>query len=176
MTLPPPVPALPDPKDMAPLASPGLRFAARVIDTVVLTAFWIVAALVTGAFGEALDAQSLEGSITERAAAQDPGKAILAMASAFIAYFVYEGAMLTRSGQTLGKKAVGIRVAVLVNGDIPTRQGWSRAAVYALPGVLASFLVGPIFWLVNSLWLLGDKPYRQCLHDKVAHTVVVDAR
>ena len=34
---------------------------------------------------------------------------------------------------------------------------------------------GFIFWLVNVLNCTWDKPYQQCIHDKVAQTVVVEA-
>lgn len=88
-------------------------------------------------------------------------------------YFVYEGALLARDGQTVGKKAVGIRVAVYADGSPPARRGWARAAVYALPGVFAG--PGYLFWLFNVLSCLWGRPYRQCLHDKSAKTVVVTA-
>jgi uncharacterized RDD family membrane protein YckC len=48
-----------------------------------------------------------------------------------------------------------------------------RAAVFALPGILSAVCVGALFWLLNVLWCTWDQPYRQCLHDKAAKTVVV---
>ena len=85
---------------------------------------------------------------------------------------VYEALMLKSRGQTLGKMAMKIRVAMLANGAVPAGQaGWIRAAVYTLPEVVPC--CGFIFWLVNVLWCTWDKPYQQCLHDKAAKTVVV---
>ncbi|MFF7729605.1 RDD family protein [Streptomyces sp. NPDC008001] len=91
-----------------------------------------------------------------------------------VVYFVYEGLMLTRRGQTVGKMAMSIRVAMLENGAIPEGgPGWTRAAVYSLPQVVPC--CGFLFWLVNVLWCTWDMPYHQCVHDKAAKTVVVSA-
>ncbi|MEK8171097.1 RDD family protein [Streptomyces sp. M19] len=106
---------------------------------------------------------------------QDTSAVVVSAVITFVTYFLYEGALLARSGQTLGKKALRIRVAMLADGDVPGRQGWSRAAVYALPGTLCWALVGTLFWLCNVLWQLRDRPFHQCLHDKAARTVVVSA-
>jgi hypothetical protein len=37
--------------------------------------------------------------------------------------------------------------------------------VYAVPGVL-------VIGVVGVLWCLFDRPWRQCWHDKAAHTFV----
>ncbi|MGW1076847.1 RDD family protein [Streptomyces sp. NPDC002537] len=89
-----------------------------------------------------------------------------------VVYFVYEGLMLTTRGQTVGKMAMKIRVAMLENGAVPAgTPGWTRAAVYSLPEVVPC--CGFVFWLVNVLWCTWDMPYHQCIHDKAAKTVVV---
>lgn len=162
----PPVPASPVLlPGMPPVATPGQRFLARLIDTLVLGAIWTVALVATGALQYYLDHDGK----------QHQGRVVLAAVLTFAVYFLYEGAMLARDGQTLGKKALRIRVAMLADGDLPRRQGWVRGAVYALPGMLVPLLVGTLFWLLNSLWQLWDKPFRQSLHDKAARTVVVSA-
>lgn len=153
------------PAGMSPLATPGQRFLARLIDTVVLGIIWTIALASSGALRYSMD----------HPGEQDGDKLMLSALATFTAYFVYEGAMLAHSGQTLGKKALRIRVAMLSDGDLPRRAGWGRAAVYTLPGLLAPMLVGTLFWLTNSLWLLRDRPFRQALHDKAARTVVVEA-
>lgn len=48
-----------------------------------------------------------------------------------------------------------------------------REATYALIPVIPC--CGWIFWLVEVLWCTWDKPYQQCLHNKVGATVVVSA-
>ncbi|MFK4189312.1 RDD family protein [Streptomyces sparsogenes] len=153
------------PEGMPPPATPGQRFAARLVDTLILGVIWTVALIATGALAYAYD----------HPGEQDMGKVILALVITMAVYFVYEGVMLARSGQTLGKKVLRIRVAMLSDGDVPHGQGWVRAVVYVLPGMLIPLLVGTLFWLVNVLWCTWDQPLRQCLHDKVAKTVVVAA-
>ncbi|MFF6961057.1 RDD family protein [Streptomyces sp. NPDC008317] len=151
------------PSGMAPLASLGQRLLARVVDTAILIVLDVL--LSAAVFGGDLSNPGDAGR----------GKEILAGAATFIAYFLYEGAMTAARGQTLGKMLLRIRAARLEDGAVPGGVGWTRAAVYALPGVLVTILIGPLFWLLNSLWCTWDKPFRQCLHDKAARTVVVAA-
>jgi uncharacterized RDD family membrane protein YckC len=148
---------------MAPLATLGQRFLARVIDTVVLIVI-----------GLAVSVIALGGDFTHPGDASY-SKQVLVGSLGYILYFVLEGAMTAARGQTLGKMALRIRAARVVDGGVPGQAGWLRAAVYVLPGVLSAILIGPLFWLVNSLWCTWDKPYRHCLHDKAAKTVVVAA-
>ncbi|UNO41807.1 RDD family protein [Streptomyces sp. MST-110588] len=152
-------------KGAPPLASLGQRFLARLVDLVVLCVLWMLMLGVTGATRYAV----------EHPGKQDVTRNMIASAAAFLLYFVYEGVLLARGGQTLGKKLTGIRVAMLADGSAPAGRGWLRAAVYVLPGLLTPFFVGTLFWLLNSLWCLWDRPYQQCLHDKAARTVVVRA-
>jgi uncharacterized RDD family membrane protein YckC len=152
------------PIGMAPLAGYGQRFLARLLDSAVLVAFDVLVA-----------AAVLRGSLRHPDDAPY-GRQVLVGVLTFLLFFAYEGAMTAARGQTLGKMALRIRAARLADGAIPGTAGWGRAAVYALPGMLSAFLVGPLFWLVNVLWCTWDRPYRQCLHDKAAKTVVVSAR
>ncbi|MCW2915953.1 MAG: domain containing protein [Actinomycetia bacterium] len=72
------------------------------------------------------------------------------------------------SGQTVGKKALGIRVVRAEDrGPISNSQALMRALIYAVVGNVCS-----CFGLINVLWILWD-PRRQCLHDKAAKTVVM---
>ncbi|WNI15705.1 RDD family protein [Actinacidiphila sp. ITFR-21] len=140
----------------------GSRFLARVIDTVVLVAIdWLLAAALAG------PTSPDDFSYADQ---------VLLSALVFVLYFAYEGAMTSARGQTLGKMVLGIRVVLLDGGAVPAgRPAWTRAAVYALPGVLLVVLIGPLYWLLDSLWCAWDRPNRQCLHDKAAGTVVVAA-
>ena len=62
-------------------------------------------------------------------------------------------------------------VSLADRGPVTGGAAAKRAAVYGLAPQVP--LIGSLFGLLNSLWLLWDKPNRQCLHDKVAGTVVV---
>ncbi|GAA2125036.1 RDD family protein [Kitasatospora saccharophila] len=130
------------------LAAPLDRFLARLIDVAVLLVPLVIVNLI---------APSL----------------YLYYVLAAVVMVGYEAAMLlTQHGQTVGKKAMRLRVVSAAHGGRPTdNELWTRAGVYGGP-VLVPF-VGGLFSLVNCLSLLWDKPLQQCFHDKAAKTLVV---
>ena len=69
-------------------------------------------------------------------------------------------------GQTLGKRALGIRVVDQHTGEA---IGYGRASVRYLGRAISAI----VFYL-GYLWMLWD-PERQCWHDKFAADVVVPA-
>ncbi|WP_405742303.1 RDD family protein [Streptomyces sp. NBC_01525] len=146
---------------MPPLAGRGRRLVARIIDAIIIGV--PVTLIMSGIVGW-VDYTSTSNAETSKQATVS--------GVTMLVYLVYEGLMLTHRGQTVGKMAMKIRVAMLTNGEVPTTQaGWVRAAVYTLPEIVPC--CGFIFWLVNVLWCTWDQPYHQCLHDKAAKTVVV---
>jgi uncharacterized RDD family membrane protein YckC len=79
-----------------------------------------------------------------------------------LGYFGYlEG---SPSGQTIGKRAVGIRVIDFQTGGA---LGFGRALVRYLMRIVSAFAC-----LLGYLWMLWD-PEKQTWHDKVANSVVV---
>jgi uncharacterized RDD family membrane protein YckC len=91
--------------------------------------------------------------------------------------FVYEFFFLTRTGATLGKKAVGIAVRLRdVPGLPPGAAVAKRFGIYTAISLLSAIpVVGTLFSflaLINYLWPLWDDK-KQALHDKVAATNVV---
>jgi uncharacterized RDD family membrane protein YckC len=83
--------------------------------------------------------------------------------------YVYYVEMMFRSGQTLGKRAMKLRVVPLDPAARLTRPVAVRRWLVQFP---AGMLV-PFFNYLDGLWQLWDKPYQQCLHDKFARTAVV---
>ena len=122
-----------------PRASFGIRFVAALIDGILLGVIGGVLSLVLGrALGSAL--QVLLG----------------------LAYSVYlEG---SPSGQTLGKRAMSIRVLDF-NGT--GSIGPTRALIRYLVKIVSAI---PCF--LGYLWMLWD-PEKQTWHDKIAQSVVV---
>jgi uncharacterized RDD family membrane protein YckC len=79
-----------------------------------------------------------------------------------LAYFTYfEGGA---TGQTLGKKALGIRVYDLKQGG---PIGYGRGFLRQIGKYISGFVI-----LIGYLWMLWDKE-KQCWHDKIAGDVVV---
>jgi uncharacterized RDD family membrane protein YckC len=89
-----------------------------------------------------------------------------------IALLVVTIVLVKRNGQTIGKKLVGIKV-VRSDGSKATlgRIFWLRNVVNLIPSVIP--FIGNVYGLVDHLFIFGDK--RQCLHDKIADTIVVTA-
>jgi uncharacterized RDD family membrane protein YckC len=88
---------------------------------------------------------------------------------ALVLYYVYDVEMMHRSGQTIGKRVMKIRVLPLDPTAALTRlTAVKRYGVQVVGGSLVPFL-----GLLDGLWQLGDKPYQQCLHDKAAATIVI---
>jgi uncharacterized RDD family membrane protein YckC len=154
-----PAPPVADPlAGMPPLGNRGKRLVARIVDAL------IVGIPVYGLTGLAWGRYDLAN------AAETYGQSLIYA----VVYLGYQVVLLTRSGQSLGKKLMNLRVAMLADGSTPTPQAaLKREATYSLVPLVPC--CGSIFWLVNVLWCLWDKPYHQCLHDKAGRTVVVRA-
>jgi len=83
--------------------------------------------------------------------------------------YLYEVEMMFRSGQTVGKRALRLRVTPIDPGRRLTRG--DAAMRFLIQFGVGAFV--PFFTLVDGLWQLWDKPYLQTLHDKAAQTVVI---
>ncbi len=80
--------------------------------------------------------------------------------------------LVARHGQSIGKRAVGIKV-VRSDGSKAGlgRIFWLRNVVNNIPSVIP--VVSFIYLLVDLLMIFGDS--RRCLHDRIADTIVVKA-
>ena len=92
-------------------------------------------------------------------------------------YLVYEIAFLTRTGATLGRRAVGISVRLRDKaGPPPLFAVLKRTAVKEGGNLVGAVpvlgLLGSLFSLLDVLWPLWDDK-KQALHDKVGATNVV---
>ncbi|MDT0529575.1 RDD family protein [Micromonospora sp. DSM 115977] len=84
-------------------------------------------------------------------------------------YWLYHVEYMKRTGQTLGKRVMKLRIVPLdPAATLDRRMAGKR---YAVQYVAAMFLPGLSY--LDGLWQLWDKPWQQCLHDKFAGTVVV---
>jgi len=142
---------------MAPLADSGRRVLARIIDLVIVL---IPAGLLDWAAG------GIHGG--------DFSTGRSAVGGLFTAGlgFLYEWFLTRDDGRTLGKRALGLRAAMLDHGEVP---GDSAALRRAIVLWLPAFFCSCVWFLVIGVTVLFDKPYAQGLHDKAAGTVVVTA-
>jgi uncharacterized RDD family membrane protein YckC len=134
------------PHQSGPRAGFWARFAALFIDSIVIAIIpIIVIAIAAGSNSKGLLAFGY-----------------LLYIVGYIAYFVYfEGGP---TGQTPGKRALGIRVIDFNNGG---PIGYGRAFLRLIGRLISSF-----FCYLGYLWMLWDKE-KQCWQDKIANDVVV---
>ncbi|MFJ9346912.1 RDD family protein [Streptomyces sp. NPDC101237] len=148
---------------MPPLADSGRRTLARIIDMILVL---IVVWLLTWAFG--VREYEVNGDRME------VGKSFAQSLVAAVLFIGYDTLMTARSGRTLGKKWLGMRVADLSDGSTPSaRTSLVRALVLWLP---FAFCCACVWTVICGGWSFFDKPYKQGLHDKAAKTVVVTTR
>ena len=147
----------------AELAGRGERLGAAILDGLI-GGVVVGAPLFIGADFDAISAGGLWNAFSSTGM-------ILAGIGALIligitAYLVY------KNGQTIGKKIVGIKV---VRSDFSrasvARIFWLRNFVNGIPGAIP--YLGNVYGLVDHLFIFGER--RQCVHDKIADTVVIKA-
>jgi uncharacterized RDD family membrane protein YckC len=173
------VPVAPDGR---PLADFGDRLLACLIDSALfavlgfllaIPAFFVVFASITNAINQTKTDPATGQIISQPSPAAIflPILGIYAgiLLVTFLASYVYQVEMMYRTGTTWGKRVMKLRVVSLENLGAPLTRGIAakRWAVQVLGGFV------PLLSWLDGLWQLWDQPYRQCLHDKVAKTVVV---
>ncbi len=151
----------------------GKRFAARLVDSLVVGAVTAAAAVPFGTKAAAhvqdkIDAAKLSGR-TETVWLLDGTTGLylgIVLAVLLLVGVLYEVLPTAKWGRTLGKKLFGLEVRD-IEGHEPPAFGAAlrRWLVYTVPGLLGIGIVG-------VAWCLFDRPWHQCWHDKAAHTFV----
>ncbi|MGW4818737.1 RDD family protein [Streptomyces sp. NPDC004227] len=145
---------------MPPLADSGKRTLARIVDLVLVG---IVVTLVT--WGLRVNEYAVNAENVQ------VGKSVAQSVVGVVLYMAYDTFMISKYGQTLGKKWLGMRVANLDDGSTPSvPTALARAAVLWVP---FWFCCACLWLAISGGWSFFDRPYKQGLHDKVAKTVVV---
>lgn len=136
-------------------ASRGLRLGAALLDGVIGCAFVYIPMFI---------GLAITGF---RQASMSPVVAILTLAG-LAAWIVLTIIYVARNGQTIAKKLLNIKV-VRADGSKASlaRIFWLRNVVNSLLGMTG------IYTLIDILFIFSES--RQCLHDKIADTIVVTA-
>ncbi|MGW4036347.1 RDD family protein [Streptomyces sp. NPDC004778] len=151
----------------------GKRFAARLVDNLLLGA-------VVGAVAVPLSARALDHIDRKITAAKETGETVTVwlldsttgvllgtlLAAFLLLGFLLEALPTAKWGRTLGKKLFGLDVRDIESHDTPSLGAALRR--WLVYGVLGLLVLG----VVNVLWCLFDRPWRQCWHDKAARTFV----
>jgi uncharacterized RDD family membrane protein YckC len=141
------------------LADRGTRLGASILDSFFFV-LAVYAPFVLGAF--------LTGTSDDL---EDPSKMIGGVVIAFVGLVGFCWAnirTMASNGQSVGKKMVGIKV-VRSDGS-PASLGrliWLRNVLNGVIGII------PAYGIIDSLFIFSES--RQCLHDKIADTIVIKA-
>jgi len=151
-----------DPNAPTALADRGTRLGAVILDGIIFAGMVyvpiVIAAVIAGFGGGA--------SVDTRGTAFIVAGAV-ALAG-FVVWCWLTIKYVTRNGQSIAKKLLAIKV-VRTDGSAVTlgRIFWLRNFVNGLISIV------PLYGLIDALFIFSES--RQCLHDKIAGTVVVKA-
>ncbi|MER5205984.1 RDD family protein [Streptomyces sp. NPDC002825] len=153
---------------MPPLAETGRRILARLID-------WVIIAVPLAVIGIPFDiydrATNNGDGFDNTVNSLNGGSQLVFQLITIVAYVAYDTVLTAKNGQTLGKRLMKLRVAMLNDGTTPPMsQSLLRAVVLWLPALICCACLWPLLLLIL---IMVDKPYKQGLHDKAAKTVVV---
>lgn len=154
-------------------AALGKRLVARLVDTVVLGAVTAAVAVPVGTRAmdhvqDKIDEAKLSGKtvtvwLVDGSTLTSLG---LVLATLLVAGILLEALPTAKWGRTLGKKLCGLQVRDIEAHEPPSfGKALRRWLVYCVPGLLVVGIVG-------VAWCITDRPWRQCWHDKAAHTFV----
>jgi uncharacterized RDD family membrane protein YckC len=155
---------------MPPLAEPGKRILARLIDFLIVS---IPLYLISLPFGGAVDVAADDGRNDFGTAVGNTysGHQLVWSLIGLVVYIAYDTYFTHKDGRTPGKRLLKMRVAMLNDGSVPdTSSSLMRAVVLWTPALLCCPC---LWWLINIVLMFTDKPYRQGLQDKAGKTVVV---
>lgn len=143
------------------LASLGKRFVGALIDGVIVLAIIFPVMFATGVFQRGFQGQRT--TATEH---------VVYSAAGIILFFILNGYLLIKRGQTIGKVVMKTKIVDL-NGNIPN-FGKIIILRYLLFKLLIVIpFIGRFVGLINILFILGKE--RRCLHDYAAGTIVINA-
>jgi uncharacterized RDD family membrane protein YckC len=154
----PPRATVQDVVDSAPtLADPATRLGAAILDGIIFLAMIYIPLLI----GFALRASPIGPKVGQALA----GLLALAGLGAWLWLTIL---FILRNGQSIAKKLLGIKVVCTDGSPVSLTQIiMLRNFVNTLLGVV------PFYGFVDALFIFGEK--RQCIHDKIAGTIVIKA-
>ena len=146
------------PKDEIELANRGTRLVAAIIDGIIMMCVTMPVMWMTGGF------ENISQGV-------EPGLLYTLGMGLFgvVAYFVINGHLLFSKGQTVGKKAMDIRIVTMSGDMLATSNIARRYGFYMVVPMIP--VIGQFLNLVNILFIFGST--KRCIHDYVGNTQVV---
>jgi len=153
------------PRESTSAAGRGTRLVAAILDSLIVMGMVYLPLFVgvglDGAFQAAVEPQPDPAGAAS-------GFGLLLAFIGFVAWCWLTVLFVSRNGQSIGKKLLSIKV-VRADGS-PASLGrifWLRNVVNGLLGII------PLYALIDVLVIFGEP--QQCIHDKIADTIVIKA-
>jgi uncharacterized RDD family membrane protein YckC len=146
------------------LADRGTRLGAALLDGIIFMALvyapFLLAALAGGMAGQATDDGGGSAGFLE------VGFGLTLIGLGVWLWFTIK--YLRRNGQSIAKKAMGIKVVRTDGTPISlSRVIWLRNVLNTVIGII------PFYGIIDALFIFGES--RRCLHDQIADTIVIKA-
>jgi uncharacterized RDD family membrane protein YckC len=154
-----------------PLADSGLRFAARLLDRIIMGIIGFFPGLLISGGSNFMGRNGGSGGLLAFS-----GATVLSGLVAGLIAIVYDGVVTAKLGGTLMKRAFGMRVVDAATGaPVNMQTALIRAAPSAVCAVVPILggLVAFVMGIVSLIFLFSDK-MRQTVSDKIAKTVVIN--
>ena len=149
-----------DPTAPIELADRGTRLAAFIVDSIIMACMWYLPFVLAFALGGGFSDDGPNGAVIL--------VGVLLGTAGFAVWCWLTIRNVLANGQSIAKKMLGIKVVRTDGSPISLgRIFWLRNVVNGLLGII------PLYQLVDWLFIFGEP--RQCLHDKLADTIVIKA-
>ncbi len=144
------------------LASRGKRLGGALLDTLISVVVTVPIMFAFGIFGQMTQGQRMS-----------LGQAAISFFLGLATFLIIHGYLLSKHGQTVGKKLVGTRIVSKENGNIlPLGKVFAlRVLPVSLMGQIP--VIGGVFGLADALFIFRKD--KRCIHDLIAGTIVVNA-
>jgi uncharacterized RDD family membrane protein YckC len=149
-----------DPTAPIELADRGTRLAAFIVDGIIMACMWYLPFLLVFGLGGGFGDTQPSGSLILTG--------VLLGTVGFAVWCWLTVRYVLANGQSIAKRMLGIKVVRTDGSPISLgRIFWLRNVVNGLLGII------PLYQLVDPLFIFGEP--HQCLHDKLADTIVIKA-
>jgi uncharacterized RDD family membrane protein YckC len=154
-------------------ATRGERLGAALLDGLITLPFlFLVGGLAVAVFGSNLLPGSRSG-LSGRLLGQ------LLVIVSIAPLWIYQWRLIARTGQTLGKKWIGIKIVRMDGSPVDFVSGvllrsWTLSGATMLIAALGAQQLGNIIGLVDALMIFGEQ--RRTMHDHIAGTRVISVK
>ena len=146
------------------LAGAGARLVAVILNNLVAFASMIPGMILVGVGSSGQQGDSIT-------TVQAIGIGVVALGA--IGLFIYQLMLYLRTGQTIGKKLMQVKVVSFTDGTVPGFGGLIGLREI-VPGIIAAIpVIGVVFYIVDVCFIFRTD--RRCVHDLMANTKVIEA-